>query len=137
MDDEKEEDALTAKIRKEAAEEQFWQAKVAIGRCDYDSLKAIMDTRKFNINGQTANSNGTLLHSAVSTGRQDIMDLLIDNGADVNRRCGGGKGPTALIIAGMENRPVTAAYLISKGANSSAKDGKGLTVIDYINRNIV
>lgn len=122
-------------LRREREETQFFDAKVAIGKKDYKRLEAILETREFDINMQTANSNGTLLHTAVSTGRQDIMDLLIKHGADVNARCLENNA-TPLIIAGMENRHTTAIYLIKNNAIASLRDKSGLKSIDYFNKHV-
>ena len=122
-------------LRREREETQFFDAKVAVGKKDYKCLKKILDTKEFDIDMQTPNSNGTLLHTAVSTGRQDIMDLLIEHGADVNARCYE-NGATPLIIAGMENKHQTAIYLIKHKAVATLRDKYGLKSMNYFNKHV-
>lgn len=118
-------------LRREREETQFFDAKVAIGREDYKCLEKILATKEFDINMQTHNSNGTLLHTAVSAAEQDIMKLLIEHGADVNARCYG-NGVTPLIIAGMHHRHLIFLYLMKHGAIPSLTDKYGLKWIDRI-----
>lgn len=122
-------------LKREREETQFFDAKVAIGRKDYKRLKEILESREFDINMQTANSNGTLLHTAVYTGRQDIIDLLIQHGADVNARCLENNA-TPLIIAGIENRHTTAIHLIKHNAIAKSRDKYGLKSMDYFNKHV-
>jgi len=71
-------------ILKERAEEQFFEAKVAIGRRDMQTLISILNGRLFDINMQTRNSNGTLFHTAASLGDKDIITLLLVSGARID-----------------------------------------------------
>ena len=76
----------------------------------------------------------------------EVMELLLQNGADVNAQVTGTKtysmrisrapsaneGRTALHMAAMDGRPDLVRYLLSKGANTEIKDAGGLRPIDLL-----
>ncbi|KAG9152859.1 hypothetical protein Leryth_012477 [Lithospermum erythrorhizon] len=65
------------------------------------------------------------LHSAASSGNAEIVKLLLDRGADVNIKNGGGR--TALHYAASKGWLKVAEVLISAGANLNVKDKVGCT----------
>ena len=74
---------------------------------------------------------GTFLHWAAAGGQNEIVELLIAKGADVNAT--DGDGDTPLHLAG--NNTATkeiAELLIAKGADVNARDDDGETPLDAI-----
>eukprot|EP01122_Echinamoeba_exundans_P013977 TRINITY_DN6229_c0_g1_i1.p1 TRINITY_DN6229_c0_g1~~TRINITY_DN6229_c0_g1_i1.p1 ORF type:complete len:781 (-),score=153.69 TRINITY_DN6229_c0_g1_i1:97-2439(-) len=72
-------------------------------------------------------SGATPLHVAVQVDRKDMVELLLDAGANVNAKKGDGDSP--LHIACLLNRVGLISYLIERGANLSAKNNYGATVL--------
>lgn len=122
-------------IALETAQEKFIDAKVAIAKGSIIDLRKILAGKTFDINMQTSASNGTLLHSATTLGRQDMVELLLENGADPNVKYGE-KGPTALIMCAIENQLEMAAVLLMNRADINAKDEAGMTFESYIRADI-
>ena len=78
------------------------------------------------------------LMQAVSLGYKEVMQLLIDNGVDVNKKVSF-LGTTALHEAAYIHRKEIVALLIANGADINAKsndDFKGVTPIDFANKGI-
>ncbi|KAF3656940.1 putative serine/threonine-protein phosphatase 6 regulatory ankyrin repeat subunit C-like isoform X2 [Capsicum annuum] len=65
------------------------------------------------------------LHSAASSGNVEIVEILLNRGADVNQKNDGGR--TALHYAASKGRAKIAELLISPGAKINAKDKVGCT----------
>ncbi|MFZ2959557.1 MAG: ankyrin repeat domain-containing protein [Candidatus Ozemobacteraceae bacterium] len=75
---------------------------------------------------------GTPLHKAAKTGTPDIVDYLIQKGAQVNAIDGRGQTPlfqTTTRISDSSKDIEVAELLIKKGANVNAKDGEGYTAL--------
>ena len=66
---------------------------------------------------------------AVSKNNPEIMQILIDGGADVNKQ--DLSGVTPLMTAIKLNLVDMARLLIKAGASSDIKDGRGFTARDY------
>jgi ankyrin repeat protein len=66
----------------------------------------------------------TALTWAAESRQQDMMELLLDKGADIDKRDSHGK--TALIYAAQSNNQDMAEFLLNRGANvgETGKDGK-------------
>ena len=66
---------------------------------DYDALKYVLDQNEKLINKRDENG-WTPLHEAVRDGNLDVIELLLERGADINARTGPNQeGPTALYLA--------------------------------------
>jgi cytohesin len=79
---------------------------------------------KVNIN-EHASDGSTLLYLAASMGDDEIVRILLKDGADPSARCIGGF--TALHAAAESGTAETAMELIANGANINAKDQSGVT----------
>ena len=71
----------------------------------------------------------TLLHGAASGGNKEIVELLIDRGAEINVITA--QGLTPLHIASVLGKTDIAGLLISHGALVDAPDNKGMTALHY------
>ena len=80
---------------------------------------------KLNINGASATSSETPLVSAVDSGNLELVQLLVDRGADPNKPSK--DGMTALHSAAGFNRVDLVKYLLAKGAKQNARDAEGET----------
>lgn len=76
-------------------------------------------------------SGATPLMRAAYVGRNDLVQILIDAGANINAR--DNTGSTPLMIAAMQNNVETFKLLIDAGADLLIKDNRGQTVEDYAN----
>ena len=66
---------------------------------DYNGLKELLDRNEKLINKRDENG-WTPLHEAVRDGNIDVIELLLERGADINARTGPNHdGPTALYLA--------------------------------------
>lgn len=77
-------------------------------------------------------SQGTALYSAAWAGAEEILQLLIDAGPDVNEKFFWG-GYTPLHAAARNGYAVVAAKLIANGADINAKDHSNHTPLDRAN----
>ena len=73
-------------------------------------------------------SYGTALINEVRSGNLEIVQYLVENGANINAK--NDSGSTALMIASYEGKFEVVEYLIEKGANVNAKNNDGLTALD-------
>lgn len=71
----------------------------------------------------------TALSIAAFNGRNYVVEMLLDRGADVNKVLTGGK--TALIYATINGKPDTVRLLIERGATMEWRDDDGKTAFDY------
>lgn len=65
----------------------------------------------------------TKLHSAASLGKTELINLLLDKGADINARAKDGSSPLHLAVK--RSHPAAVKLLFARGANPSAKDQEG------------
>jgi len=70
------------------------------------------------------------LHFLAFAGDKDFAMLLIEKGADINRKDKDGKTP--LHIAAERGNRSVALLLLEKGADINAKDNTGKTPLDYV-----
>jgi len=70
----------------------------------------------------------TLLHQAVLSGREELVKLLLQHGADINE--GDNTGLMPLHLAACANRRTIAELLMKNGAETGAEDKSGQTPLD-------
>jgi len=75
----------------------------------------------------------TILHAAVYSGNEEIVELLIAKGLDVNAKDYGTE-ITPLHKATLEGHTYVVELLIAKGANVNAKDRHHRTPLDCVRR---
>ncbi|XP_033618023.1 2-5A-dependent ribonuclease isoform X2 [Fukomys damarensis] len=78
-----------------------------------------------NVNFQEEEGGWTPLHNAIQGGSKDIVDLLLDYGADPHQRKN--NGATSFIIAGIEGNVELLRLFLSKGADVNEYDSNGFT----------
>lgn len=91
-----------------------------------ESLKAVMFALELGHNVHAANNIGqTALHGAADAGRDEIVRVLVEKGADVNAKNGAGSRPLTLaaasVAASRGPRDSTAALLQTLGAIADAE----------------
>jgi ankyrin repeat protein len=79
-----------------------------------------------------ANVNGGLqptIHAGIRSGHRDIVELLIQHGADVNAKDEWGRGYTPLQRAAIRGKPELVELLLEAGADISVKNDRGQTAL--------
>lgn len=72
------------------------------------------------------------LELAILSEQDEIVDLLIDRGADVNRPGLGGDLP--LTVAARQGKPALMRRLVERGADISRRDLRGMTPMEHAQR---
>ena len=86
-----------------------------------DTLLKLLDSGSLTPNSDTQQPGVTLLTAAASQGRLRAMALLLDRGADVNKKCGRGlDGATPLLMAVQHGRAEAVKLLLVRGADVNA-----------------
>ena len=67
----------------------------------------------------------TLLHIAIRRDRVDMVNFLLDNGADINKV--DGVGWTPLMESIMDDKPLLCKLLVERGADKSIANTRGVT----------
>ena len=75
----------------------------------------------------------TALHSALLEGHSDVVQVLIDAGADIEARNGLGRSP--LLVASSEGKLSIIKMLVEAGANACATDNEGNTCLTIAEKN--
>ena len=84
------------------------------------------------VNASDTNGMTPLLYAAMDNPNPDVMNLLIDAGAnDVTSK----SGKSALILAAMMNCPEVVTTLVNAGADVNARDDDGKSALDYAGDN--
>jgi len=93
---------------------------------DIDSVKSLIE---IGINLEQEYNGKTLLMAAIGSDSKKLIDLLLDSGADINRKSGRGYSP--LMYALKKNNIEISKYLITKGADINTTDSEGNGCIIY------
>jgi ankyrin repeat protein len=80
---------------------------------------------------KTTVKEDTPLCLAISNGEMDLIKQYVEYGVDVNQES---NGITPLMLASQYNKVEIVKYLISKGANTRARDENGFTALRYAER---
>lgn len=99
----------------------------AVTNDDRDEVKKNLST-KDNVNRTLANGR-TALHIAADCGHKELMEYLIDEGAEVNAV--DKHGITPLISACGEGHIACVKLLLEKGADKNQKGPDGVLPVDY------
>ena len=83
--------------------------------------------------GHSLANDWTPLHVVAQMGHTDIVQLLIDKGADIHTRCRrfDDEGFTPLHLAAWMGRDDTVKALVARGADADLKTKKGRTALDF------
>lgn len=90
--------------------------------------KEIINSSNVNLDWQDNNGKNSLMISSVQ-GYEEMVKLLIDNGAKLNMRDNSGK--TALIYASRKSNTRIIQLLVDKGASINMQDNVGWTALMY------
>jgi len=104
-------------------EEKFELFEEIVYKDDFDRFKKEVDALE-DINIQ--NKYGwTLLHIAIRRDRRDMVEYLLEKGADIDKV--DGVGWTPLMEAIMDDKPELCKYLVEKGADKTIANQRGAT----------
>jgi ankyrin repeat protein len=98
----------------------FLLKRSAAQNTDSDGAKKLVDARE-------KTQDRTALVDAAALGQIDVMNLLLDAGADVNARTN--TGNTVLMVAAYNSQEAAVRLLISRGADVTLKDENGFTAL--------
>ena len=92
-------------------------------------IEAGADVNAKGAKGEFGAGDTALMHASQGKGHKEIVEMLINAGADVNVR--DKFGGTALMIASQNGHVETVEMLIEKGADVNARDFLGNTALVY------
>jgi ankyrin repeat protein len=115
----------------------FWACDCEVG--DLDVVKLLVDNGA-QVNGRafgklswgpTLMDNWSNLHIAAHMGNGDIVEYLLDKGADIGAKCTrGDRDLTPLHFAARKGHVDVVKALLAKGADATLKSKEGKTAID-------
>ena len=105
------------------SEEEFSLFEKVVYENDFEKFKEMVSKLE-DIN--IVNKYGwTLLHITIRRDRRDMVEYLLDNGADIDKT--DGVGWTPLMEAIMDDMPELVKYLVEKGADKTIANQRGAT----------
>lgn len=81
----------------------------------------------------TNNEGMTMLHICCQNGYNNMVQLLLDNGADRTINLTDASGKTALMHAVIKKQPEIVKKLLASGADVNLRDNFGFTAMDHLN----
>ena len=96
------------------------------GNLDASELKALLDSGKFH--PDATYRRDTLLILASRDGRSDMVHVLLEANADVNKK--GHRGRTALSMAAREGHSIVVQMLLGAGSHMDTRDTGGRSALD-------
>lgn len=107
---------------------------IAVTKNDVQTAKRLLKNAPELLNAQDETTNNSLpLYKAATNGNTDMVEFLIENGADVNAT--DDDGSTALSSAVMGGYEETVRCLLEHKANVNIKDKSGITPLDCLKQN--
>ncbi len=104
----------------------------SIQRGNKDMVALLLkDEVDFDLNKSDSWISGSPFFAALQDPRRDVVALLIDRGADINKTNSNGLSPLTQVVANASYGGArdVAALLIEKGAKINARDGRGITAL--------
>ena len=118
-------------LRKHGGKESPKKPRVSIHDASkYGNIEAVKQHLAYGTDVNARDVVGTPLHYATFGGRKEVVELLIDSGADVSAKDVGGWTPLHL-AAGGDHKEI-AELLIAEGADVNAKNVDGETPLDLV-----
>ena len=111
-------------VFKEGIMEDVNKLNVAAQQGNTDEVRELLSSCMVNVNSKDGKAL-TPLHHAVSRGRKDIAQILIEWGAEINMSRNGVKTP--LHLAAKWGQPCVVQFLIQNGADVNSTQGGGCT----------
>ena len=104
------------------ADELFDKFETLVYKNDVEDFKKELETTDVNLQNKYG---WTLLHIAIRRDRREMVELLLEKGADINRV--DGVGWTPLMEAVMDDMTDLCGYLVEKGADTTIANLRGAT----------
>lgn len=104
----------------------------AANRGDAVTVRSYLDQYGAAIIDRRDDINARALTWAACSGHAEIVQMLVESGADIN--AGGTNEKPALTWAVEQRRPDVVEFLLQKGASLDVKDSTGSTPVDYAKR---
>ncbi len=111
----------------DSAGSQYFDAVVA---GDIETVRIAIESKEIAIDALHPSSGAPMLTSAAFCGETEMVEMLLQKGADVNQRSS--DGGTPLHVAVFMGRVEEARQLLAAGADPEAKDGSGNTAKDNL-----
>ena len=100
----------------------------AVNNSEIETLKLLLEDQKFDVNIPYSRFGDTLISLAASKGNAQMIQLLLDHGADINKKGCSGLTPLHRAITYGKNREAI-DLLIKQGADIHARDNRHETAL--------
>lgn len=110
-----------------------WGKTALFWALDKEKYQIVSNLLELKASANTTDENGiSVFYQAVVSGKYDVANHLLANGADIDAFNGNQYPETALHYCVMKNKPECVRYLVGHGANIYLKDSFGYTVFERI-----